>query len=67
MPSFAKNEIKRVHINFGGRRGLIRLVHTPTGISVEAPSIGEPIHGINIRLMKELEEKVSRQRNADKP
>jgi hypothetical protein len=38
MAGLDKNEINRVHVNFGRGRGLIRLVHIPTGVSVEAYS-----------------------------
>jgi len=70
MAALDKNEIKRVHVNFGRGRGLIRLVHIPTGLSVEAYSTRETIKWsfqTQEKLMKELEEKVSQQRNADEP
>ncbi len=67
MADLDRNEIKRVHVNYGHGRGLVRLVHLPTGISVEAPSTGESVHRINLRLMKELEERVSQVGDIDKP
>jgi hypothetical protein len=70
MAGLDRNEINRIHVNFRRGRGLIRLVHIPTGISVEAYSERETIKWslqTNDRLMKELEEKVAQARDAGKP
>ncbi len=63
MPNLDKNELEVVHINLGRGRGIIRLSHIPTGISVEANSTNEPVLRIHDRLMKELEDKVWRHLN----
>jgi hypothetical protein len=51
------HEVEMHHFNFGHGRGLIRIVHVPTGISVEADNSRGSIIDVE-KLKQELMKKV---------
>jgi len=58
MEELNPNDVVIHHFNYGHGRGSIRIVHVPTGISVEGDSTTEPTFPLVRRLKDELTKKV---------